>query len=155
MYKKINDMGMENPGYSVIHSGRAEGPIKRVLIVEDEDSLRYILSEIVSSMGFDVAVARNGKEGLHLFRENPFDMVLTDLRMPFMDGISMSRHIRERSCHTPIILLTGENKEHVFRLVQRTQVDSILFKPFRLEDIEKTVQEVIDVYDNHGIASAQ
>ena len=155
MHKKINDMGMESPGYSLMHSRRAEGPIKRVLIVEDEDSLRYILSEIVSSMGFDVAVARNGKEGLNLFRENPFDMVLTDLRMPFMDGISMSRHIRERSRHTPIILLTGENKDYVFRILQRTQVTSILFKPFRLEDIEKTVQEVMDLYKNHEIASAQ
>ena len=77
---------------------------------------------------------------LSLFLANPFDLVLTDLEMPIMDGWSLTNCIKERSPNTPVVLMTGGDRETVWKKVERGSVDSIIFKPFRLEDLQRTVQ---------------
>jgi len=126
---------------------RKAGDNTRVLVVDDNDSVREVLSWILSAMELDVITARDGREGLTLFREYVFDIILTDLNMPEMDGLSMARHIKKRSPHTPIILITGEINE-ISEIRKSTiplgsQVDTVLFKPFRMVDIEKAVQEAL------------
>jgi CheY-like chemotaxis protein len=91
-------------------------------------------------MGFEVALAANGIEALAVFLESSFDLVLTDFQMPAMDGLSLASHIKERSPSTPVILLTGCDRETVWKKVERALVDSVIFKPFRLEDLQRTVQ---------------
>jgi CheY-like chemotaxis protein len=60
--------------------------------------------------------------------------------MPAMDGLSLASHIKERSPSTPVILLTGSDGETVRKKMERAPVDSVIFKPFRLEDLQRTVQ---------------
>jgi CheY-like chemotaxis protein len=60
--------------------------------------------------------------------------------MPAMDGLSLAGHIKERSPSTPVILLTGSDRETVRKKLKRAPVDSVIFKPFRLEDLQRTVQ---------------
>ncbi len=61
--------------------------MRRVLIIDDEKDIRYVLSMILTKMGYDVVVAENGKKGLELFnRVHGFDLVTTDIRMPGMNG---------------------------------------------------------------------
>jgi CheY-like chemotaxis protein len=91
-------------------------------------------------MGFEVALAGNGIEALSVFLDSSFDLVLTDLQMPIMDGLSLASHIKERSPSTPVILLTGSDRETVRKKVERGPFDSVIFKPFRLEDLQRTVQ---------------
>ena len=113
-----------------------------VLVVDDDDDLLKVLSWMLSTMDFDVITARDGKEGLRLFIESPCDIVLTDWNMPRMDGLSMARHIKTVSPHIPIILITGEDRSH--RMLQGGHVDTVLFKPFRMGDLEKTVQKILN-----------
>lgn len=61
-------------------------------------------------MGFEVALACNGLEALSLFIERRFDLVLTDLEMPIMGGWGLTRHIKERSPSTPVVLMTGTDR---------------------------------------------
>ena len=77
---------------------------------------------------------------LSLFLENSFDLVLTDLEMPIMDGWSLTHCIKERSPNTPVVLMTGADRETVLKKVERGLVDSVIFKPFGLEDLQRTVQ---------------
>jgi CheY-like chemotaxis protein len=91
-------------------------------------------------LGFQVALAGNGIEALAVFLESTFDLVLTDLEMPIMDGLSLASHIKARAPSTPVILLTGSDRETVRKKVERGPVDSVIFKPFRLEDLQNTVQ---------------
>jgi CheY-like chemotaxis protein len=67
-------------------------------------------------------------------------LVLTDFEMPAMDGLSLAGHIKERSPNTPVILLTGSDRETVRKKVERGPVDSVIFKPFGLEDLKTAVQ---------------
>jgi CheY-like chemotaxis protein len=60
--------------------------------------------------------------------------------MPAMDGLSLARQIKERSPSTPVILLTGSDRETVWKKVERGPIDSVIFKPFRMEDLKRKVQ---------------
>jgi two-component system chemotaxis response regulator CheY len=90
-----------------------------------------------------VALAIDGIEALAVFLESSFDLVLTDLEMPAMDGLCLAGHIRERSPDTPVILLTGADRETVLKKMEKEPVDSVIFKPFMLEDLQSTVQEAL------------
>jgi len=94
-------------------------------------------------MGFHVAVASNGNEGLHLFLTNSFDLVLSDVQMPGMDGWTLAFHIKDKSPDTPILLVTGEEKEGIMEKLKGSCVESVLFKPFRLKDIQEMVQKML------------
>jgi len=116
----------------------------RILIVDDEKAIRDILSEMLFVMGFEVTVASSGNEGLSLFPGNSFDLVLTDLQMPDLDGWTLALHIKDKSPNTPVVMITGSEKEAVMERLEGSSIDSILFKPFMLEDIQKTVQIMLD-----------
>jgi len=98
---------------------------------------------MLSLMGFHVAVASNGNEGLHLFLTNSFDFVLTDVQMPGMDGWTLAFHVKDKSPDTPVVLVTGEEKKAIMEKLKGSCADSVLFKPFRLEDIQEMVQKML------------
>jgi CheY-like chemotaxis protein len=115
----------------------------RILVVDDERSIQEVLNSLLSVMGYEVVSAGSGHEGLHLFLENPIELVLTDMNMPGMDGFSFASHIKKKSPNTPIILITGSDKDTVDKKLKKSCIDSVLFKPFGLEDLQKTVQEMV------------
>lgn len=116
----------------------------RILIVDDEKAIRDILSEMLSVMGFEVTVASSGNEGLNLFSRNSFALVVTDLQMPDMDGWTLALRIKDKSPNTQVVLITGEEKRRVMEELEGSCVDSVVFKPFMLEDIQETVQIMLD-----------
>ena len=119
------------------------GNNKRILVVDDDRAIRDILSGVLSFMGFSVAVARSGNEGLDLFLKDRFDLVLTDLRMPGMDGWDLAFHVKSRAPNTPVVLITGQQKEEVMESDKRDRVDFVMFKPFELKEMQKTVHRML------------
>ncbi|MFH1603327.1 MAG: response regulator [Pseudomonadota bacterium] len=113
---------------------------KRILVADDNKAIRDVVSGFLEFIGYEVALAINGIEALAVFLDSAFDLVLTDLEMPVMDGLSLAGHIKERSPKTPVILLTGADRETVLKKVEKGPVDSVIFKPFILEDLQSTVQ---------------
>jgi CheY-like chemotaxis protein len=124
----------------------------RILVAEDNKAIRNLVPKILDFMGFEVAVAVNGVEALSLFIERSFDLVLTDLEMPIMDGWGLTHCIKARSPCTPVVLMTGADREGVLRKVKSAPIDSVIFKPFKLNDFQSTVQRVLDPrYGEQGI----
>ena len=119
----------------------AAGPATavRILVADDKKSIRDIISEFLEFIGYEVALAINGIEALAVFLENSFDLVLTDLEMPAMDGLSLAGHIKEKSPSTPVILLTGSDRETVLE-IGIGLFDSVLLKPFLMEDLQSAIQ---------------
>ena len=135
------------------NAGRAIS--RRILVAEDNKTLQAVVSRILDFMGFEVALAGNGVEALSLFLENSFDLVLTDLEMPIMDGWSLTHCIKERSPNTPVVLMTGADRETVWKKVKSAPVDSVIFKPFLINDFQSTVQRVLEPrYEEQGIMRA-
>jgi CheY-like chemotaxis protein len=123
-----------------VSSNAGQAISRRILVAEDNKSIQDVVSRILKFMGFEVALAGNGIEALSVFLDSSFDLVLTDLQMPNMDGWSLASRIKERSPNTPVVLMTGADRETVLKKVERGPVDSVLFKPFRLEALQRTVQ---------------
>ena len=117
---------------------------QRVLVVDDEMNIRDILSGMLSILGFEVAVARNGDEALDIFLNNAIALVLTDLNMPGMDGWTLTSHIKEKSPSTPVVMMTGSEKSSVIEKLKESRVDSVIFKPFGFGHIQKAVQDILD-----------
>jgi CheY-like chemotaxis protein len=113
---------------------------RRILVADDNKAMRDLVSELLECIGYEVALAINGIEALAVFLKSTFDLVLTDFEMPAMDGLCLAGHIKERSPNTPVILVTGADRETVLKKVEKGPVDSVIFKPFTLEDLQTTVQ---------------
>lgn len=118
--------------------------MNKILIVDDAKAVRDILSKALRLMGFEAAVASNSNEALNLFLTNSFDLVLTDLEMPDLDGWTLANRIKDKSPNTPVVLVTGSEKRAVMKRLKGSCIDSILFKPFTLGDLQKTVQIALD-----------
>jgi len=128
-----------------VYSNAGQAISRRILVAEDNKALQDVVSRILDFMGFEVALAGNGVEALSLFLENSFDLVLTDLEMPIMDGWSLTHCIKERSPTTPVVLMTGADRETVLKKVKSAPIDSVIFKPFLINDFQSTVQRVMEL----------
>ena len=128
-----------------VSSNARQAKSGRILVAEDNQTIKDTVFMLLDFMGFEVALADNGVEALSLFLKDSFDLVLTDLEMPTMDGWSLTHFIKQRSPNTPVVLMTGADRETVLKKVERGPVDSVLFKPFTLEDLEATVQGALEL----------
>ncbi|OQY67172.1 MAG: DNA-binding response regulator, partial [Polyangiaceae bacterium UTPRO1] len=81
--------------------------MKRVLVVDDERKMRRVLQMLLEQMGLESTAAESGEEALVLFRQEKFDLVMTDLRMPGMGGMAWIEHLRQLDAEVPVIVLTA------------------------------------------------
>ncbi len=82
----------------------------RILVVDDEVQITRVLRAALQGHGYEVSVAPNGMEALALYLESPPDLIITDLSMPEMNGVELTREIRQRAA-TPIIVVSVRNQE--------------------------------------------
>jgi len=115
----------------------------RVLVVDDEKSIRSLLLEILSIMDYEAVAFDNSGEALSHFQKGSYDLVLTDLEMPGMDGLTLARYIKDRSPETPVILVTGCRVEEFQERMRTGCIDSVIAKPFRLDGFQKTVRGML------------
>jgi len=139
-----------------VSSNAGQAISRRILVAEDNKGIRDIISRFLEFMGFEVTLACNGIEAFALFVERSFDLVLTDLQMPAMDRLTLASQIKERSPSTPVILVTGCDRETVRNKTEKGPVDLVIFKPFRLEDLQRTVQgALVSREREHGSVKAR
>lgn len=107
----------------------------KILVVEDDHHIRDILSKNLTKNGFDVLPAENGKVGYELFESQHIDLVITDIMMPFVDGISLVKQIREISADVPIIMLTALDSYYDKEKGFNSGTDDYLVKPVNLQEL--------------------
>ena len=109
-------------------------PIMRILVVEDEKKTASFIRKALQAEGFAVDVLHDGAEALAALPHTPFDVVVLDIMLPGMDGLSVVRNWRDRGIRTPVLLLTarGEVSERVAGL--DAGADDYLCKPFALDE---------------------
>ncbi len=115
----------------------------RVLVADDEVSLRLVLQTAISKVGYGVDTVENGKEALRMAQENYYDVALLDIRMPEMDGLQAFYEIHKIKPDLPIILMTAfGSSELAVETMKRGAFDYIL-KPFNLEEVKIIVNRAI------------
>ena len=122
-------------------------PPLRILYIDDEPALRILMNEMLERDGHKIEMADGGQAGINAFhaalqRKAPFEVVITDLGMPIIDGHAVARAVKTESSHTPVIMLTGwgaflKNDGEV-----PTQVDGVLSKPPRLKEIRAILRRL-------------
>ena len=105
----------------------------RVLVVDDEKGIRYLLSEVLLNRGFEVSLAEDGQESLEKLEKNHFDLVITDINMPRLDGVSMLKRMRKTGRKEKIIIITGNPSDQRLLDEDMPQVVTRLSKPFGME----------------------
>jgi len=117
---------------------------EKILVVDDNNFLRIVVSKMLSLLGYEVLSADSGENGLSLFLKNKFDIVLSDYEMPGMDGVAFACSIKKTSPRTKVIIMTGAGRETVFSR-KNTAVDEVISKPFTLAGIDKTIQNLLTI----------
>ena len=113
-----------------------------VLLVEDDSDSKKIMHDVLSDNFEKVFTAQNGDEGLKKFKKYNPNMVITDVFMPISDGLDMTRHIKEISKDTPIIVLSAHSEKETLLKAIDVGVDKYLIKPIMADDLLKTIENV-------------
>ena len=117
----------------------------RILLIEDNDSVRSVLREALELAGHTVIEARNGAEGLDLFPQAGADLVITDLVMPDKDGLDVVTVLREQVPPVNIIAISGarDSAEDYLDLAYRMGAVKVLLKPFSIAALIAAVDELL------------
>ncbi|WP_258239280.1 PAS domain S-box protein [Arcobacter sp. CECT 8989] len=113
-----------------------------LLYVEDDIHTREELSSILSYHIDNIYVAENGEKGLKLFEEKKPDLVITDIKMPLLDGIAMSKKIRELDSNAKIILLTAFNEPNYLVEAIKMHIDSYITKPVNIQELLENIEKL-------------
>jgi PAS domain S-box-containing protein len=121
-------------------------PVKpaRILVIDDEATVREVLEKMLSQVDHRVTAAQNGDEGIRLFQEKEFDIVLTDLGMPGMSGWEVCQKIKKMNPYTPVGMITGWGMEVSQSKMEECGLDFIIAKPFDFNQIIRVVSEKIE-----------
>lgn len=116
-----------------------------ILAVDDSPSMRDMVRIALTTAGFEVTQAADGAEALDAARKNSFDLVLSDVNMPHMDGISLIRALRAEAAyrHTPILMLTTESSVERKREGKQAGATGWIVKPFDPEQLVATMRRVL------------
>ena len=109
-----------------------------ILVIEDERAISLLLTKGLAKFGFNVATAMDGLEGIKKFDEGHYDLVITDLCMPGLDGNGVLKHVRiSQRPFTPVIGMSGKHW-----LIEHNDFDALLAKPFSIKNLVNTVNRL-------------
>ncbi len=115
----------------------------RLLIVEDRDSLRRMLERALGQEGYEVAAAADGRAGMRLLAERPFDFVLTDLKLPDVSGLEVLEASRAAQPRVPVVVLTGYGTVGTAVEAMKLGAYDFLEKPLEIDDLARMIERAI------------
>jgi CheY-like chemotaxis protein/anti-sigma regulatory factor (Ser/Thr protein kinase) len=119
------------------------GQPPRILVVEDDDSLRHVLTHSLTRDQFEVSTAGDGVEALEKLRTEPFDLVLLDIRLPRLGGLDVLKALRARDVHPRVIVMTADGTPETLLSAVKDQVYEYLGKPFSTEVLLDVVRRAL------------
>jgi len=116
-----------------------------ILVIDDQESMRNIISQMLKDKGYKVTTASDGEEGLNLFNQNPqkFNLVLADVNMPKIDGFELLKKVKSTHPQTPVIFMTGVNENAAKIVGGEYNAEGIIKKPFKVEEALEVIGKII------------
>ncbi|MEX0736582.1 MAG: response regulator [Bacteroidota bacterium] len=115
----------------------------RILVVDDEDALRTVLSSELEGEGYKVASAADGSEAIEILKKDEFDLILLDIKMPNVDGFEVLKFVKETHPDTKVIMLTGFADLKNAIESKKLGAEDFVSKPYDLVDLLTTVERVL------------
>jgi two-component system, NtrC family, response regulator PilR len=133
--------------------------MSKLLIVDDEQSYRQLLTLVFEGDGHQIRTAMNGREALEMLEAEPAEVIITDVRMPDMDGIELLRHVREFHPDTGFVLMTAFATVDTAREAFKLGADDFIQKPFDVEELKIIVKKAFErqslITENKAFKKAQ
>jgi CheY-like chemotaxis protein len=128
---------------------------QRILVVDDESHILHVLTLKLGKAGYDVLTAVDGEEGLHLARESKPDLVITDIQMPYMTGLELSRALAddESTSAIPVLILTARGYALASEDLESSNIRDVLSKPFSPRSLIELVASTLTA-DSHRSEAA-
>ena len=130
------------PLHRTPRDGLKDPRVATILVVDDDPTVRMVVTEIVREAGHEVVEAADGVEGLETFRQREFDLVITDLEMPRKDGKALIREIKAECPGMKIVVLTAFARRALGEIWE-LGADRIYFKPLKLREFLAGVEELL------------
>ena len=115
----------------------------KVLAVDDSETMLNMVKQTLEMGGYEVVVGKDGQEGLVRFKENSVDLIITDVNMPVMDGITFIKEIRKINQDIPVITLTTESEDEMKQKGFDAGANGWIVKPFRPAQFLDIVKQVV------------
>ena len=116
----------------------------KILVIDDEQGIRDLLDTLLRRKGYDVVLAESGRQGLELFRRERPDVIVLDLKMPEMDGLTVLRQIKNLDPGKPVIILTGAGTAETEQQVRALGVTEYVEKEFSLHLLGDSLKRLLN-----------
>lgn len=130
---------------------------RRILLVEDDPNFGIVLRDYLGMNNFEVVLAKNGMEGFEKFKKQEYDVCILDVMMPYKDGFTLAREIRQQNQHVPIIFLTAKTMKEDVLEGYKAGADDYLNKPFDSEVLLVKIKTILErkSINNQSVQSKQ
>jgi two-component system, NtrC family, response regulator PilR len=118
--------------------------LSRILVVDDEESMRQLLEIALGKEGYRIALAESGKKATELFDKSSYDLVISDIKMPDMSGVEVLRHIKETDPTIPVIMMTAYASAETAVEALRLGAYDYLTKPFKIEELKNNIRNALE-----------
>jgi DNA-binding NtrC family response regulator len=114
-----------------------------ILVVDDELLIRDLLYDFFSGQGWNISVAENGGKAIEVLGSRQFDVILSDIKMPEMDGLALTEELRKNYPDVPVVLMTGYPSVDSAVAALRSRVYDYVIKPFNIHQLYRTIESAI------------
>ena len=125
--------------------GQEESRPARILVVDDEESIRDLLRLVLTREGYSVVTANGGEEAIEYLEAQRFDLVITDLVMPRVNGVEVLRAARRIDPNYPVMVITGYPSVETVTELVRLGAGDYLTKPFNIDVVRMTVAKLLEM----------
>ena len=115
----------------------------KILIVEDDQELRALFAHVLRKNDYAVTGVTNGAEALEALERDYFDLIISDIMMPVMDGYTLVRRLREQGIHTPVLMITAKDAFDDMRLGFLSGTDDYMVKPINVNEMVLRVSALL------------
>lgn len=128
---------------------------KKILLVEDDPNFGIVLKDYLNMNQFDVVLAKNGMEGFEKFKKDQFDVCILDVMMPYKDGFTLAKEIREKDDQIPIVFLTAKTMKEDVLKGYKVGADDYLNKPFDSEVLLVKLKAILQRNESNSLADSK
>lgn len=125
--------------------------LKRILVVDDEAGIRNLLFDVLSSEGFNVTLAKDGQDSLDQLKKGRFDLLITDINMPRLDGIELLKRMKKAGRRERVIVMSGSSEKASLSGRDMYPVFTRLQKPFPIHSFLEVVESALANRANRGL----
>ena len=119
----------------------------KILVIDDDRGIRHLIDIVLRHKGYHVLLAENGQRGLELFRQERPDVIVLDLKMPEMDGLTVLRHVRKLNLTQPVIMYSGAYTPKAEQQIRALGITEMIKKDCSLDYLEEALKRALKSSD--------